>query len=130
MLASPASSPLMASCPPLPRNHLLSTLQNTSDESLANLAATGASHVRILVTWFQDTINSTQLYRANGSTPLRTSSDADLNHVLAKAHALGLRTFLVILAGYAERLREPLCAVRFSPCQNCVRRLMATVLRP
>ncbi len=60
----------------------------TTDESLKLLAATGANHVAIIVTGYQETISSTTISRDTLSTP----TDADLAHVIATAHRLGLST--------------------------------------
>jgi hypothetical protein len=61
-----------------------------SDQSLANLAATGANSLTVVVTGYQDTVASTQIAR----DPARTPSDADLAHVIARAHQLGMKVML------------------------------------
>jgi hypothetical protein len=58
--------------------------------SLANLAATGANWVAIVVTGYQTTHASTAITRVPPSTP----TDADLAHVIDEAHDLGLRVML------------------------------------
>jgi hypothetical protein len=61
-----------------------------AERSLANLAATGANWVAIVVTGYQTTYASTAITRDPPSTP----TDADLAHVIDKAHELGLRVML------------------------------------
>jgi hypothetical protein len=61
-----------------------------ADRSLANLAATGANWVAIIVTGYQDSHSSTAIRREQPRTP----SDADLIHAIARAHELGLRVLL------------------------------------
>jgi hypothetical protein len=64
------------------------------DASLASLRAlayTGADHVRIVWTWYQDTVNSTVVHPILAPSPLASASlDAVANVTLA-AKALGLR---------------------------------------
>lgn len=62
----------------------------SSDQSLRNLAATGANSIELLVTGYQDTIASTTIEWV----PPRTPSDDDLIHAIAMAHSLGLRVML------------------------------------
>lgn len=61
-----------------------------ADQSLANLAATGANWVGILVTGYQETYASTVIRRDLPKTP----TDEDLIHAIAKAHDLGLKVML------------------------------------
>jgi len=61
-----------------------------ADQSLANLAATGANTLALVVTGYQDTLTSTQII---WTTP-RTPTDGDLAHVIAQAHARGLQVML------------------------------------
>jgi hypothetical protein len=61
-----------------------------SDQSLGQLAATGANTIGVVVTGYQDNINSTTI----NWTGARTPSDADLAHVIATAHSRGLRVLL------------------------------------
>jgi len=68
------------------------------DFALADLAATGANWVAIMVTGFQNTVSSTAL-----DGPI-TPSDADLLHAIAQAHNLGLKVMLkphVDLTGFS-----------------------------
>jgi hypothetical protein len=65
-----------------------STLE--ADQSFANLAATGANWVAIIVTGYQETYTSTVITRDLPKTP----TDEDLTHAIAKAHDLGLRVML------------------------------------
>jgi hypothetical protein len=60
-----------------------------SDLSLANLRATGATWISLLVTWYQGAYSSTAI-DADASTP----TDADLAHAIATAHRLGLKVML------------------------------------
>ena len=60
-----------------------------SDRALANLEATGADWVALIVTWYQDTTESTTIYRADA-----TPTDEDVTHAIAQAHALGLKVML------------------------------------
>ena len=60
-----------------------------SDISLAHLAETGANWISLIVTCYQDTISSTNIYPSDG-----TPTDEDLVHVLDRAHALGLKVML------------------------------------
>lgn len=61
-----------------------------SDRSLANLAATGAEWVALIVTLYQNDINSTTIT----AHPTKTATDADLVHAIQTAHALGLKVML------------------------------------
>jgi len=60
-----------------------------SDISLAHLTETAANWIGLIVTCYQDNLESTQI-SANESTP----SDEDLIHVIGQAHALGLKVML------------------------------------
>jgi hypothetical protein len=61
-----------------------------ADQSLANLAATGANWVAVIVTGYQETYTSTIITRDLPKTP----TDKDLVHAIAKAHDLGLSVML------------------------------------
>lgn len=61
-----------------------------SDRSLANLAATGANWVAIIVTGYQETYTSTAITRDLPKTP----TDEDLAHAIAQAHELGMSVML------------------------------------
>jgi hypothetical protein len=61
-----------------------------ADRALADLAATGANWLAIVVTGYQETYVSTAIRRDLPRTP----TDADLAHVIDKAHELGLRVML------------------------------------
>jgi len=63
---------------------------STADQSLAELAATGATWVSLLVVHFQDTIASTVI---SARDELATT-DEDLAHAIGEAHRLGLRVML------------------------------------
>lgn len=61
-----------------------------SDSSLSLLAETETEWVALLVTWYQDTENSTLIYRDS----LRTPSDAGLLRVIARCGELGMKVML------------------------------------
>ncbi len=61
-----------------------------ADQALDNLAATGANWVALVVTGYQQYTSSTSISRSLSYTP----SDADLVHVLDRAHKLGLKVML------------------------------------
>lgn len=63
-------------------------------ESLAALSETGATHVRLLTSRYQDWITSTSIYALTGPTPLATTQDADLIATIQAAHSLNLSVFL------------------------------------
>lgn len=60
-----------------------------SDLALANLADTGANWISLIVTIYQDSISSFDIYATNN-----TASDDDLIHVINEAHNLGLKVML------------------------------------
>jgi Glycoside Hydrolase Family 113 len=60
-----------------------------ADQSLAELKAAGPDWVSVIVVRYQDTFASTTIY----SSPA-TASDADLVHVINRAHSLGLKVML------------------------------------
>ncbi len=70
-----------------------------ADLALANLAATGANWISLLVTGYQDTIASTDIF-----TTTATPTDADLIHALTQAHSLGLK---VMLKPHVDLLNDP-----------------------
>ncbi len=61
----------------------------TADLSLENLEDTGANWMSLLTTQYQETISSTTIFTTNNSP-----TDADLEHVIEKAHELGLKVML------------------------------------
>eukprot|EP01116_Phalansterium_solitarium_P008710 TRINITY_DN22670_c0_g1_i1.p1 TRINITY_DN22670_c0_g1~~TRINITY_DN22670_c0_g1_i1.p1 ORF type:complete len:321 (+),score=63.11 TRINITY_DN22670_c0_g1_i1:149-1111(+) len=61
-----------------------------SDQVLASLAATGATHIELLVTWYQEELNSTTIFQ----DPQRTPTLDDLRHVLQTAAKLNLSVIL------------------------------------
>jgi hypothetical protein len=61
-----------------------------ADLSLEALASTGANWIALIVTAHQDTYASTAIDFTHESTP----TDADLIHVINKAHSLGLKVML------------------------------------
>ena len=66
----------------------------SSASSLQALAATGATHVRLLTTAYVDSINSTSIYDIAPPSPLASTPFAVLGAEIDAAHALGLRVFL------------------------------------
>eukprot|EP01051_Picozoa_sp_SAG22_P020626 SAG22_NODE_4243_length_1330_cov_1.041430_2_plen_147_part_01 len=69
-----------------------------SARSLRNLAATGATAVRLEPTWFQATVSSTTIYpMATPGSPLDSTPDAALVETVAKAHELNLTVVLAPL---------------------------------
>ena len=61
-----------------------------ADQSLADLAATGAEWLALIVTGYQEAITSTTITY----TLPRTPTDADLTHVITQAHSLGMKVML------------------------------------
>ncbi|HUS15586.1 MAG TPA: hypothetical protein VM536_11295 [Chloroflexia bacterium] len=61
-----------------------------ADQALAQLAATGANALTLVVTGYQDGLGATQITFGQPRTP----SDADLLHVIARAHSLGMTVML------------------------------------
>jgi len=70
-----------------------------SDESLANLADTGARWVSVIVTTYQWNITDTEIEAAEW-----TPDEADLRHVIQQAHGLGLS---VMLKPHVDLLDDP-----------------------
>jgi hypothetical protein len=70
-----------------------------ADLALAKLADTGANWVSLIVTQYQDNINSTDI-NATTATP----TDADLIHVILQAHDLGL---MVMLKPHVDLANDP-----------------------
>ncbi|MFC1548855.1 hypothetical protein ACFL5E_02740 [Candidatus Omnitrophota bacterium] len=64
-------------------------LNESSDESLTEVAGVGADWVSVLVTWYQTTPWSGDIQRT-GKTP----SDESVIHVIRKAHELGMKVCL------------------------------------
>jgi hypothetical protein len=64
--------------------------QPEADLALQNLAATGSNWIALIVTGYQNTINSTSISFTDPQTP----TDADLIHVITLAHKLGLKVML------------------------------------
>jgi len=58
-----------------------------SDESLLTMKKCGVESVAIIVTWYQDTFDSTKI-RATDRTP----SDSSVRHAVRKAHEYGIFT--------------------------------------
>lgn len=71
-----------------------------ADQALAQLAATGAGWVAIVVTGYQDTHASTAIRRDRRATP----SDAELAQAIRTARQLGLR---VMLKPHVDLSRDP-----------------------
>lgn len=60
-----------------------------SDESVKSMAECGVEFVAIVVTWYQEVFNSTDIMRTG-----RTPSDSSLRHAVRKAHAHGMKVML------------------------------------
>lgn len=71
-----------------------------ADQSLAELAATGAEWIALVVTGYQETYTSTVIQRDTFSTP----TDDDLIHVINEARELGLN---VMLKPHIDLLNDP-----------------------
>ena len=69
-------------------------------QSLTNLKQTNATWISLLVTGYQDTINSTAIGYAGASTP----TDASLEAIVRKAHGLGLK---VLLKPHVDLANDP-----------------------
>lgn len=66
--------------------------------SLANLASTGATHIRLEVVWYQANVSATEIQPdTTPGSPLRSSDDAALAASIAAASALGLNVTLAPL---------------------------------
>jgi hypothetical protein len=66
-----------------------------ANSSLDNMLATGADSIEIIVQWYVDGENSTDMYAiTDPSSPLATSSDAELAAFARTAKARGLKTVL------------------------------------
>lgn len=70
-----------------------------SDLSLAHLAETGAGWISLIVTAYQDNLESTRI-AAGPSTP----TDDDLVHAISRAHSLGLK---VMLKPHLDLAKDP-----------------------
>jgi hypothetical protein len=60
-----------------------------ADQALAELRDDGPNWLALIVTRYQDTYSSTEIYSAPG-----TPTDADLVHVIKQAHGLGMKVML------------------------------------
>jgi len=58
---------------------------------LIRLQSTGANWVRILVTYFQDTINTTTLYPIEKPSLFATALDSELQYIINLAHSMGFK---------------------------------------
>ncbi len=65
-------------------------LQSVSNTSLELLNQTGTEYVSLIVSWYQDTISSTNVYR----NPTKTPSDEALVNAIKKIHSLGMKVML------------------------------------
>ncbi|EGG23732.1 hypothetical protein DFA_05866 [Cavenderia fasciculata] len=70
-----------------------------SDLSVSNLRSTGANYITIVVTNFQDSIDTTTIYPTN-----LTATDDELTHVINYAHGLGL---MVMLKPHIDLTKDP-----------------------
>lgn len=67
---------------------------NGSFQSLEGVRKLGANFVRILVMGYVDDANSTTIYSANGTSPLKTATDDELVAVINHALDIGLEVHL------------------------------------
>lgn len=63
-------------------------------QSLQNLRATGATWVRLILTWFGDHQTSIAIYPANGTSPLSSATDDEIRAFVAEAKRLGMRVHM------------------------------------
>lgn len=61
-----------------------------SDESLLIMKKCGVESVAIIVTWYQDRYNSTEIRASSDRTP----SDSSVRHAIRKAHEYGMKVML------------------------------------
>jgi len=61
---------------------------------LIRLQSTGSNWVRILVTYFQDSINTTSIYPIPKPSLFATASDSELEYIINLAHAMGFKVML------------------------------------
>ncbi|MDP2912784.1 MAG: glycoside hydrolase TIM-barrel-like domain-containing protein [Candidatus Omnitrophota bacterium] len=64
-------------------------LSGASDESLKELAKTGAKWVALTVNWYQDRCDTTDIFSTE-----KTASDASLIHAIEVIHSLGMKVLL------------------------------------
>jgi hypothetical protein len=65
-----------------------------SMQSLHNLRATGATWVRLILTWYGDYTSSMSIYPANGSSPMSSATDDEIRDFVAEAKRIGMRVHL------------------------------------
>ncbi|MBD3248712.1 hypothetical protein GF336_01585 [Candidatus Woesearchaeota archaeon] len=65
-------------------------LSSTSDASLDKLRDSGVEYVSLLVTWYQDDVSSTDIYRWSSKTP----SDSALIEAIDDIHSRGMKVML------------------------------------
>ena len=85
----PPGAPPGAPLPPLKRLYT----PPQADQSLKNLAVTGANWIALSVRVGQETISSTKISRSENAT----ATDSELRHVIDLAHSLGMRVLLMPL---------------------------------
>ncbi len=61
-----------------------------SEVALVDLSQTNTEWISILATWYQDSVQSTEIYR----DVLRTPDDSSLTYMINRAHELGLKVML------------------------------------
>ena len=94
-IKKPPMPPKPAFCPQFQKGMTYVTWNRTaygaafSDISLSNLAKTGTQWVGIHATWYQDTINSTEIKPSQ-----KTPTDESVIHAIQQAHKLGLKVML------------------------------------
>ncbi len=64
--------------------------EGESDQALQELVALGVSDIAVVPTWYQASLNSTEIY----ARPDSTITDEDVRHIVQYAHGLGLRVLL------------------------------------
>ena len=65
-----------------------------AQESLTSLAATGATHVRLVCSWFQTTMKSTRIGPITPPSALASATFDDIGKTIVRAHKLGLNVTL------------------------------------
>ena len=89
-------------------NPAISPTSTDAEESLRQLASTGANVVSIPIVWYQNTTNATHVFPITGSSPLRTVSDAEVAHLVSLAHEVGLATVLQLVLDLNWDIRDNL----------------------
>ncbi len=64
-----------------------------SDAMLEHIKAIGVGHISLVVTWYQDTLESDKMYPEDPQGG-RTAVDESLSHAINKIHSLGMKVML------------------------------------